>query len=120
MVIFWTRSLQRQFDAAESPVHITTMAVHPGIVNTTWTEQMPWVIRWFVRVYFLNPKRGSYNSAFAASSKRVANNKDMYKGAYLQAHPVGKIGKLAKDVMDDERAKELWETTEKFLGSIDL
>lgn len=120
MIILWTRSLQQKFDAAEPPIPITTMALHPGIVDTTWTEQMPWVIRWLVRMFGLNPKRGSYNPVFAASSKQVVANKEMYKGAYLQAHPVGTIGKVGKDVMDDERAKELWATTEKFLGSIDL
>jgi len=68
----------------------------------------------------MTPIHGSYNSVFAAASKQVATNRDRYKGAYLQAHPVGEIGKLGKAVRDGERAKYLWDTTEKFLRGINL
>ena len=120
MVIWWTRCLQMQFDTADPPIPITTIAVHPGLVNTTWLKMFPQPFRWLIGVATLKPERGSYNPVFAAASKQVATNKEKYKGAYLQAHPVGEIGKLGEVVLNDGRAQALWATTEKFLRSMDL
>lgn len=80
----------------------------------------PQPFRWLIGAATLKPARGSYNPVFAAASKQVATDKGKYKGVYLQAHPVGEVGKLGEAVLDDGRAKELWDTTEKFLQSIDL
>jgi NAD(P)-dependent dehydrogenase (short-subunit alcohol dehydrogenase family) len=120
LAIWWARSLQNQFDATDPPVPITAIAVHPGIVKTAWVKMFPQPLRWLVKTRMLKPERGSYNPLFAAASKQVATNKDKYKGVYLRAHPIGEIEKLGEAVVDDRRAKQLWETTEKFLRSIDL
>jgi hypothetical protein len=118
MIILWTRSLQKQFDAADPPVPITAISLHPGVIFTRWTENVPQPLRWIIGLVILGPVQGSYGPLFAAASKQVAANKDNYKGVYLQA--VGKIGKLDKAVVDDERVKQLWDTTERFLQSVDL
>ena len=118
LAIWWTCSLQKQFDSANPPIPVTTIAVHPGIVNTTWLKMFPQPFRWLIGLPMMKPARGSYNSVFAAAAKQVAMNKDKYKGVYLQAHPIGEIRKLGVDVVDDERAKQLWDTTENFLRSI--
>ena len=81
MAILWTQSLQKELEKDPSSP-ITVLAVHPGLVNTSWTPVLFWPIRWLVSFFLMDPSQGSYNSVFAAASKAVAANKEKYKGVY--------------------------------------
>jgi len=50
---------------------------------------------------------------FAAASEEVGKQRDKYKGVYLV--PMGKITKPTDVARDEELAKELWDSVEKFL-----
>jgi NAD(P)-dependent dehydrogenase (short-subunit alcohol dehydrogenase family) len=119
MVILWTRALQQRFDAAEPPIAITTISVHPGSVATTMVKGLQQPFRWILEHLWITAAEGSYNPLFAAASKEVAAKKDKYKGQYLSV-PVGSIEKVGEAIVDDERVKNLWDTTERYLRSIDV
>ncbi|KAG2057905.1 NAD(P)-binding protein [Suillus hirtellus] len=115
MNILYAFELQRHLTAVGSP--ITVIAIHPGAVNT-FTHKPPlshvqFIVKPIVSLFFLRPDQGAYNSAFAAASEEVAKQREKYKGMYLT--PVGKIVEPTKVATDEELAKELWDTVDKFL-----
>ncbi|KAK2463807.1 hypothetical protein APHAL10511_004112 [Amanita phalloides] len=118
--ILWTKTLQKQFDNAEPPIPITAIAVHPGIVKT-FGKDWPLIVRLYALVLGVEATRGAYNSVFAAASKRVADDKEKYKGKFIGPKP--KIGTLLQPTLaanNDENAEDLWNTTEGFLRKISL
>jgi len=64
------------------------------------------------------PERGADTSVFAAVSPVVRANPEKYKGAYLV--PVGKLKTLNAHARNPQLAKDLWETSEKQLASLQL
>lgn len=115
MNMLYAFELQRHLTAVGSP--ITVIAIHPGAVNT-FTHKPPlshiqFIVKPIVSLFFLQPDQGAYNSAFAAASEEVANQREKYKGMYLT--PVGKIAEPTKVATDEGLAKELWDTVDKFL-----
>ncbi|KAG1723176.1 NAD(P)-binding protein [Suillus paluster] len=113
--MLYASELQRRLTAAGSP--ITVIPIHPGAVNT-FTDKPPlanfkFIIKPIVSLFFVQQDEGAYNSVFAAASEEVAKNREKYKGVYLT--PVGKIAEPTKTAKDEELAKELWDTVEKFL-----
>ncbi|KAG1813703.1 uncharacterized protein BJ212DRAFT_1482598 [Suillus subaureus] len=115
MNILYAFELQRQLAAVGSP--ITVIAVHPGAVNTfsdrPALSNFKFIIKPIVSLFFLRPDQGAYNSAFAAASEEVSKQREKYKGTYLT--PVGKLTEPTKVAKDEELAKELWDTVDKFL-----
>ncbi|KAG1783743.1 hypothetical protein EV702DRAFT_1055273 [Suillus placidus] len=103
MNMLYAFELQRRLTTAGSP--ITVIALHPGAVNT-FSNKPP-----LYHFEFIN--QGAYNSAFAAASEEVAEQREKYKGAYLT--PVAKLTEPKKVAKDEGLAKELWDTVEKFL-----
>ena len=113
--ILFARELQKRLD--DSKIAILSIPIHPGGVDT-FANSLPWPILGgiLMKIFFVTPEIGSFTSCFAAASPLVkASSK--YKHAYLV--PVGRIGKLGKNVKDD-LAVELWESTEKILGDLGL
>lgn len=119
MNILWTRTLQKRIDSAEVPTPITAISLHPGGVDT-YTERwwFPQLSKWLMSSILTDPKHGAYNSAFAAAGKLVAEDREKFKGAYLDST----TGSLASpsSTINDEMAEQLWSTTERFLESIGL
>jgi len=66
-----------------------------------------------IKLFFYTQDKGAYNSAFAAASEEVGKQRDKYRGVYLM--PVGKVSKPTDIARDEELAKELWDSVEKFL-----
>ncbi|KAF8632873.1 hypothetical protein AX17_004721 [Amanita inopinata Kibby_2008] len=119
MTLLWTRSLQKRLDGLSPPAPITVIAIHPGGVNTfpeNW--YFPTLSKWFMSFVLDTPERGAYTSVFAAASKQVANDREKYKGKYLEHKPTGTIVPLNKGAMNDQLGADLWKTTEDFLQSI--
>jgi len=61
---------------------------------------------------------GAYNSVFAAAGSRVAEQKQVYEGAYLESQPTGRIAAPHKVTLQEELGDNLWKITEGFLGKI--
>ena len=69
-------------------------------------------------LFLMPPERGADTSVFAAVSPVVRANPEKYKGAYLV--PVGKLKTLNAHARNPQLAKDLWETSEKQLASLQL
>lgn len=120
MQVLWTESLQRRLD--EDPLApITVISVHPGGVDTfTHTWPLPRISKWIVGLTIATPEIGAYNSLFAAASKRVADGREKYKGAYLESQPTGRLTAPHQAVLDEHLRSQLWSVTEAFLISIGI
>ncbi|KAI0067198.1 NAD-P-binding protein [Artomyces pyxidatus] len=110
MIILTTGELQRRLDAENIP--ITVMVVHPGGVATPAAKRhTPVIIHPYIWLAALTPYQGAFTSLFAATSPKVSDDREKYKGQYLE--PYGEIGKLTtKESLDSTLARRLWTTTE--------
>jgi len=120
--ILWSNHLQRRL-LAESPVNpVTVISVHPGLVDT-FLHKEPFVkhIRPLITPFFLTPAQGAHNSVFAAASKKVKDNKEAYRGGYIEGgNPVGNLALPNKLAQDENLGERLYETTKKVLAGIGL
>ena len=120
MITLWTKTLQRRLNE-DSTAPITALSIHPGGVDTyshKWV--FPRFFKFLVGLAIAHPVVGAYNSAFAAASKRIHDNKHVYQGVYLESQPTGKIVPMNKAASDEELGNRLWALTVKFLEGIDL
>lgn len=118
MQVLWTKSLQQRLD--EDPLApITVISVHPGGVDTfTHKWRFPRLSKWFVGLTIASPEIGAYTSLFAAASKKVAADRQRYKGAYLESQPTGRFASPHKAALDEKLRNQLWSLTEAFLDRI--
>lgn len=111
MNLLWALQLQKVCDQEGIP--ITAMSLHPGFIVTEGLESTS--PRWLVlagRLLAMPVSKSGHTTLFAATSPRVRERRDEYKGQYLV--PFGKVVRPGvKDAYDLERARELWEATEK-------
>jgi len=96
---------------------ITSVSIHPGIVQTNLVISQTLAQRAFIKVSTLwsgamkTPAQGAYNTVWASTvTKDKLNN-----GAYYE--PVGLEVKGSKFARDEKAAEQLWEWTEKELES---
>ena len=114
--ILWTKGLQKHFDDSEPAIPITVIAVHPGVVKTFRKVDSPITVRLFVHVLGVRPAQGAYNPVFAAASKRVAVERDRYKGKYIEPKPqIGTVAVPSPVADSDQNAEDLWKITQEFL-----
>jgi len=119
--ILWTKGLQKRFDDSEQAVPITVIAVHPGVVKTFRKEEWPLVVRLYGFVFGVKVERGAYNPVFAAASKQVAEEREKYKGKYMEPKPrIGTIYAPSPIANSDKNVEDLWRITEEFLQKIEL
>ncbi|KAE9398046.1 NAD(P)-binding protein [Gymnopus androsaceus JB14] len=117
--ILWTRALQKHFDTASPPIPITAIAIHPGGVDTfSHNWPLPWLWKPIVGLAINDTEHGSYTSVFAAASKVVRDEKEKYRGAYLESNPVGEIREPSAIARDDKLADDLWRLTESILETL--
>lgn len=110
--------MQKRFDEANPPVPITVIALHPGTVKTfIHNKNLPLTVRLYGRLMGVDIEHGAYNTMFAAASKRVAQERDKYKGTYIEDRPIGTIV-ASPPVVNQQNADDLWKTTEEFLQRI--
>ncbi|KAF9554205.1 NAD-P-binding protein [Agrocybe pediades] len=120
MIILWTKTLQRRLNG-DATAPITALSIHPGGVDTYSHKWMfPRFFKFLVGLVIAQPVVGAYNSAFAAASKRIRENKQAYQGTYLESQPTGRIVPANKAVSNEELGNKLWSTTTKFLSGIGL
>ncbi|KAF9003235.1 NAD-P-binding protein [Cyathus striatus] len=114
--LLWSITLQHRLSSSNTP--ITVIAIHPGGVDT-FSDRWPFprISKFLIQLVIAEPVVGAYNSAFAATGKKINENKEEYKGTYLESRPTGRVAKLGKEV-NVEKGEELWALTEKVLQEI--
>lgn len=99
---------------------ITSVVVHPGVVETELVTTLPPLRRKLVEISsriligrMMTPEQGRLSQLWAAAG---ASKNDLQNGAYYM--PVGVLsnGKLDKPAKDEVLAKKLYEWTEEVLA----
>ncbi|KAF9880420.1 short-chain dehydrogenase/reductase family Oxidoreductase [Colletotrichum karsti] len=115
--ILFTKELARRYPA------ITSVAVHPGVVDTGLVTNQGYLNRLFVYApqkimgaTVLTPEQGCWNQVWAAAAAR---REDLVNGAFYM--PVGHLAdhELDSCATDEKLAGELWAWTEKVLDEFD-
>lgn len=98
---------------------ITSVAIHPGLVNTPMNIEMDWFNKTFVSVTSrmsgvpkLEPHQGVLNQLWCAAG---AKKEDLRNGGFYRPVGVDCWEKLTKEGKDEVLAKQLWEWTEGVL-----
>ncbi|KAI0951766.1 hypothetical protein AcV7_007770 [Taiwanofungus camphoratus] len=121
-IVLYAKEQQRRLDAEGVPIIVTSL--HPGTVNTDGAQK--WIASlgalWslvaalVINTFFSSPVVGAYANVFAAGAPEVRAEPRKYRGAYIV--PPGRVGRSSEHANDERLAKELWDTTERFLESI--
>ena len=109
--ILFARQLARRYPS------ITSLAIHPGVVNTELVTELGWANWLLVRTtnpHLLKPEQGAVNTVWAATGKDVRTRLGKEKVALYE--PVGKKHAGAKTCFDEKLMKDLWEWTEREVG----
>ena len=88
--------------------------LHPGIVRTNLSHEMPWIMRNGIKLVMLmakSPKKGAETSIYLASSPEVNH----ISGKYFMNKQVKESTPTSYDV---EVAKHLWEESESLIRAI--
>jgi NAD(P)-dependent dehydrogenase (short-subunit alcohol dehydrogenase family) len=113
---------------------VTSVSVHPGVVNTGGFSSLGWWDRFILTALnfnnFMTPEEGSRNALWSITAplyrdqkstdnestikdERIRRKGFVVNGAYYE--PVGVPGKHMRKSTDEDLAKRLWEWTEKEL-----
>ncbi|KAG9249609.1 oxidoreductase [Emericellopsis atlantica] len=109
--ILFARQLGKRYPS------ITSLAIHPGVVNTELVTELSWAKWLLVRVtnpHLLTQEEGAVNTVWAATAKDVRERLDEGKTAFFE--PVGKASAGTKSCFDEKLMTELWEWTEREVG----
>lgn len=137
MNVLTAKELQRRL-ARSSPLssRIVVTSLNPGSVQTEGVYAYasrasvgPFLSPLYTliaRLWFADPVWGAYVYMFGACAREVREERVggegeeslRWEGAYLQ--PPGKMGKASEQGCDEGLARELWDTTERFLESIGI
>ena len=114
--ILFTQELQRRADAAGLD-WLKVVALHPGVVGTdiwrnTYVSKSNSGLKGLASNLFYNNVLSTEEGA--NTQVLLASKKDIAKGKYYDEN--GRIKELAPFARDAEKAKELWETSEKLSG----
>ncbi|KAF2241544.1 dehydrogenase with different specificitie [Trematosphaeria pertusa] len=90
---------------------ITSVAVHPGVVNTELGRGLSAFYKYFVQIFtvgqMISVQDGAKNQLWAATTDKA----QLVSGAFYE--PVGSKGRSTKASQDEELADRLWEWTEE-------
>jgi NAD(P)-dependent dehydrogenase (short-subunit alcohol dehydrogenase family) len=97
---------------------VTVNAVHPGLVMTDVTRNMPFFMRIgdalaqpLMMLLRKTPAQGAYSSVHVATSPKLEGIGGLY---FQNCHPA-RVGSAA---LDTEAAAELWKISEKLTGLV--
>ncbi|KXN91094.1 hypothetical protein AN958_02869, partial [Leucoagaricus sp. SymC.cos] len=118
------KHLQERLDSQN--IDVTCIAVDPGAIATEnvagWIDSMPYLLSIFVWImvslFFVSPREGAMNSAFAAASPKVKARGKEFKGVHLT--PVGRITTPSRQARDNRLAQELYDTTMEIVSNLNL
>jgi NAD(P)-dependent dehydrogenase (short-subunit alcohol dehydrogenase family) len=108
-MVLYAKALAKRYES------ITTVAIHPGVINTAIISEQPFWAWLSLRVFIflgllgaeLSLAEGAYTSCWAATSAR---GKDLVSGGLYE--PVGKPLADTKQSADEALQERLWEWTE--------
>ena len=94
--------------------HVT----HAVFAEGAHTLVVPWFLRPLYRfivvpLVFGPVDKGVYTSLFAAAGKKVKEEPENYRGAFLD--PVAQLSKPSDDSLKEDLADDLWEVTNQVL-----
>ncbi|MBS2019976.1 MAG: SDR family oxidoreductase [Deltaproteobacteria bacterium] len=89
---------------------ITVNALHPGVVATELTRELPGVLRSLWNLFLLTPKQGASTTLHVALSEEGGK----FTGEYFDKSRRKNAASAARDEVAQER---LWSLTEKLLGT---
>lgn len=92
--------------------------VHVILPEGAQTLVVPWFLRPIYRfiivpLAFASVDKGVYTSLFAAAGKKVKEEPENYRGAFLD--PVAQLSKPSDDSLREDLANDLWELTNRVL-----
>jgi hypothetical protein len=92
--------------------------IHAVVSEGADTLAVPWLLRPVYRfiivpLTFVSVEKGVYTSLFAAAGKKVKEEPESYRGAFLD--PVAQLSKPSDDSLREELADDLWELTNQVL-----
>lgn len=100
--------------------NITSVSIHPGVVQTGLVDDLSlghyvfvYVTNWMRGRTMMDPKKGSYSQLWAAAGGKKS---EMVNGAYYMPIGVMANGKLDDTAKSDKLAGELWDWTNKTLA----
>lgn len=105
--ILFTKELAEQL----SEENITVNCLHPGVVASNFTDNMPgWTkpLVSFFRLFMISPDKGAETTVFLATSPKVAD----VTGEYFAKKKIAKTSPAAKD---RALAKKLWLVSEELV-----
>ncbi|KAJ7603012.1 NAD(P)-binding protein [Mycena rosella] len=120
--ILHVKALQTRLNAQATA--ITCIALHPGAVKTAGLQDaLGGHLGWFLTaclttLFFKSWRSGAMTVAFAAAGKKVADQREKYRGAYLV--PTAAIAIPSRSALDERLQSELYESTERFVTEMGL
>lgn len=101
-----------------SPLPLLIHAIHAIVSEGAQTLGVPWFLRPIYRfvvvpLAFVAVEKGVYTSLFAAAGKKVKEEPENYRGAFLD--PVAQLSKPSDDSLREDLADDLWGVTNQVL-----
>jgi NAD(P)-dependent dehydrogenase (short-subunit alcohol dehydrogenase family) len=104
-IAIYTAELARRYPT------VTSVAIHPGVINTGIMENQPFWDRMYIKFLTIGQsislEEGVYNTLWAATTPM----KEKLKSGAVY-YPVGQLQEHTKAAKDENLWKELWEWTE--------
>jgi hypothetical protein len=101
-----------------SPLPLLIYVIHVIVSEGAQTLGVPWFLRPIYRfvvvpLAFVAVEKGVYTSLFAAAGKKVKEEPENYRGAFLD--PVAQLSKPSDDSLREDLADDLWGVTNRVL-----
>jgi NAD(P)-dependent dehydrogenase (short-subunit alcohol dehydrogenase family) len=104
--VLFTKELARRLEGT----HVTTYAVHPGVVATDVWRRVPAPLRWVMKKFMITPEQGAESSLRCATDPELAGQTGRY---YDVGGKETEPNRLANDV---ELAGTLWTKSAEWTG----
>ncbi|TDL16838.1 NAD-binding protein [Rickenella mellea] len=115
--MLWTNELQRNFDEEKVPIICISVDPHgvitEGSIAGTKKSFGMWLVFHLTKPFLYTAEEGGHSITLPAASPVVRQNPELYRGALLKH--ISKVSPKPKIGQDEALAKELIDSTEKFL-----
>ncbi|CAN5923898.1 SDR family oxidoreductase [soil metagenome] len=103
--VLFTKALARRLEGKG----VTVNAVHPGVVSTELTRELPSFVRAIAGLFMLTPAEGAATSLHVATSEECETT----TGAYFEK---SRPRRAAPAALDERAQERLWDLSERLLG----
>ncbi|MES2387940.1 MAG: SDR family oxidoreductase [Bacteroidota bacterium] len=105
MNIYFMRELHKKLKGTG----VTVNALHPGVVNTSLSRKLNFIMRWFFETFTISAAKGAKTTVYLASDPHAEGVSGEY---FVKSKPE----KLRAKATDDTVAAALWQMSEKYTG----